>query len=278
MSVISSQNRRTLIAVFVTLFIACEMIAYVATTPRPRDQFFQLYVLGTKHMAADYYPDNNTDIHIGEPVTWYLGVTDNMGMVELISMRVKLGNQTIESPDDNRTLESPASFVTEFRRFLQDNETWEIPFVWSISDAVSIEGSTHISELEINNETYPIRDCSAANGHNFRLIIELWTWQTEGNAFQFGWIANGEHRVAWLQLWFDITTPKASLADNLDVVSSKYARAEGGPPLTFRLPANLLWIGLPEGIHSFQDSFRMYCLARPNEYETLPLLYQVVSS
>ena len=61
MSFISSQDRRTLITVFITLLIICEMVAYVANTPRPREQFFQLYVLGARHMAADYYPNNKTD-------------------------------------------------------------------------------------------------------------------------------------------------------------------------------------------------------------------------
>jgi hypothetical protein len=208
MSVISSQNRRTLIAVFVTLLIVCEMIAYVATTPRPREQFFQLYVLGANHMAADYYPNNDTDIRLGEPVTWYLGVTNNMGTVQLASILVKIGNQTIKPPDDQQALESPAPVVAEFMRFMQDNETWETPLVWSITDAVSVGGSTRILVLQIDNATYQIQDVSASNGHNFRLILELWTWQTETNAFEFGWTAGGEHRVAWLQVWFNMTSPR----------------------------------------------------------------------
>jgi len=208
MSVMSSQNRRTLIAVFVTLLVVCEMIAYVATTPRPREQFFQLYVLGAKRMAADYYPDNDTNIRLGVPIMWYLGVTDNMGTVQLVSIRVKIGNQTIKPPDDQQALESPAPVVTEFLRYLQDNETWEVPFVWSITDAIPVGGSTRILTLQINNETYQLQDCSASNGHNFRLIFELWTWQTDANAFEFGWMAGGEHRVAWLQVWFNMTSPR----------------------------------------------------------------------
>lgn len=69
MSFISSQNRRTLIAVFFTLLVVCEMLAYVATTPRPQEQFFQIYVLGSNHMAADYYPNGDPDIRIGELTT-----------------------------------------------------------------------------------------------------------------------------------------------------------------------------------------------------------------
>jgi hypothetical protein len=206
MSFISSQNRRTLIAVFITLLIVCEMVAYVATTPRPREQFFQLYILGSNHMAADYYPNNDTDIRIGEPVTWYLGVTDNMGSVQMISIRVKIANQTIKPPDDMQALESPAPVVTEYMRFIQDNETWETPLIWSISDAVSGSNSTRILMLQVNNETYQIQDWSAIQGHNFRLILELWTWQTDSNTFEFGWTASGEHRVAWLQVWFNMTS------------------------------------------------------------------------
>ena len=209
MSFTYSQNRRTLIAVFITLLVVCEMVAYVTITPRPREQFFQLYLLGSKHMAADYYPNNDTDIRIGEPVTWYLGVTDNMGSVQLVSIRVKIGNQTIKPPDDQQALKSPAPVVTQYTRFVQDNETWETPFVWSISDAeVLSDNATRIHALQINGETYQIQDSSASNGHNFRLIFELWTWQTDANAFQFGWTTSDEHRVAWLQVWFNMTSPR----------------------------------------------------------------------
>jgi len=205
MSFTSSQSRRTSIAVFITLLVVCEMLAFVATTPRPREQFFQLYILGANHMLADYYPNNDADIRIGQPVTWHLGVTDNTGTTQLISIRVKIGNNTLKPPDDRQALESPAPVVTEFMRFLQENETWETPFVWSVSDAVSVAGSTRILALQINNETYRLQDCSASNGQNFRLIFELWTWQRDADAFEFGWTVSGEHRAAWLQVWFNMT-------------------------------------------------------------------------
>jgi uncharacterized membrane protein len=208
MSFLSSQNRRTLITVFITLLIICEMLAYVATTPRPQEQFFQLYILGAHHMAADYYPNNNTDISIGEPITWYLGVTDNMGSVQLVSVRVKIGNQTIKPPDDQNGTESPAPLVAEYMRVLQDNETWETPFVWTITDAVSTGGSTRLLTLQFDNETYELQDSTASGGINFRLIFELWTLQVDSKTFQFGWTASGEHRVAWLQVWFNMTSPR----------------------------------------------------------------------
>jgi uncharacterized membrane protein len=202
-----SQNTRTVIAVFITLLIVCELIVYAATMPSASAQFFRVYVLGRNHLVANYYPDNDSDIRVGEPVEWYLGVTNNMGTVQLVSILVKISNSTIKPPDDQQELESPAPAVTDFDRFLEDNETWEFPFVWNISNATSIDGSTRVVTLQINNETYQISDWSASNGYNFRLIFELWTWQTESNTYEFGWNTNGEHQIAWLQVWFNMTNP-----------------------------------------------------------------------
>jgi uncharacterized membrane protein len=182
------------------------MIAYVATTPRPSEQFFQLYVLGSNGRAAGYYPNNDTYISPNETVSWYLGTTNFMGNVQLVDVRVKLGNQTINPPNDTQGLPSPAPLITEFQRFTQDNETWEFPFVWRVTNAGLVNNTMHILTVEINGETFQVVDCSARSGYNFRLIFELWTWDTNTDAFQFGWETSGEHPVAWLQIWFNMTT------------------------------------------------------------------------
>ena len=204
MSFRSSQNQRKLIVAFIILIILCETIAYVTTIPRPREQFFQLYVLGADHMTSHYYPNNNMNIYVGEPVAWYLGVANSMGTVQLVSIRVKISNETIKLPDDQQ--ESPGSVVTDFARFLLNNETYEIPFVWSISNATQSSGTTRILTLQINNQAYEVSGWSARNGYNFRLIFELWTWQTDINAFEYGWNTIDMHHAAWVQLWFNMTS------------------------------------------------------------------------
>jgi hypothetical protein len=204
-----TQSRRDLLVVFITLLIVFEMIAYVATTPRPQEQFFQFYVLGANHLAADYYPSNNSDIRLAEPVKWYIGVTDLMGNVQFVSIRVKLGNETISPPNDTEGLPSPAPLVTEFMRFIQNNEAWELPFVWQISNFSSINDSTRILELQINNQTFSVPDSWARSGHNFRLIFELWVWNVDTAGLEFGWYAGAEHRVAWLQIWFNATASQS---------------------------------------------------------------------
>jgi len=201
-----TQNWRALLVIFVTLLIVCETLAYVVTTPRPNEQFFQFYLLGSKRAASDYYPNNDADIRPDVPVSWVLGVTNNMGSIQLLSVRVKIGNQTIQPPDDQNAVASPAPFLSDFARVLQDNETWEIPFVWTIRNATITAASARIVTFQINNETYEISDWSAKNGYNFRLVFELWTWQTDLGSFEFGWTTNGERHVAWLQVWFNMTS------------------------------------------------------------------------
>ncbi|MGA2626680.1 MAG: DUF1616 domain-containing protein [Candidatus Bathyarchaeia archaeon] len=203
----SLQNRRTLIAVFIVLAIIAETGVYVVNTPRPSEQFFQIYVLGKNRLAANYYPQNNTNLHVASNVPWFVGVTNSMGEVQFVEVRVKLGNQSTTAPSDTSATPSSAPELTAFDRFLSDNETWEFPFVWSIMNATSNSGSTQILMVQVNNETYHVSDWSASNGYNFRLILELWVWQPGMNSFEFGWSSNGEPRTAWLQLWFNMTNP-----------------------------------------------------------------------
>jgi len=200
------QNRRELFVVFIVLLLIFETAAYIATTPRPTEQFFQLYVLGANHLTTDYYPNGNPNIRLRDSVRWYLGAANSMGNVQLIAIRVKLGNQSINPPNTQQSLPSPAPVICEFTRFLANNETWEIPVVWQITNASTVGGSTRILQMHINNSTYTLQDVSARNGYNFRVIIELYSWDDQAGSFQFGWFAGTEHRTAWLQVWFNVTS------------------------------------------------------------------------
>jgi len=195
-----------LLAVFIVSVVLFETIIYVTSTPRPQPEFFELYALGENGTATDYYPNGTSYLPLGRPVRWYLQLTDHTGSVQLVAILVKLGNRTINAPNDTRSLPSPAPLVTEFSRFVQDNETWETPFIWQIMNISATGDLIRILELQINNETYYVNS-SAENGLDFRAIFELWTWNTDLVNFEYGWWAGNEHRVAWLQLWFNATIP-----------------------------------------------------------------------
>ena len=209
-----SEDMKRAVAIFMSATIIFSILAYVAVTPRPEEQFFQIYVLGESRMAERYYPDNNTNIPVGRLVKWYLGTTNFMGSVQYIVIKVKLANSTTKAPDDVNYLPSPEPVVWELERVLVDNETWEFPFTWVIGEIGQNGNMTYATVL-----CYAVLDgivevgsgkVSALNGHNFRIIFELWTFDPATEDLIFGWRAGEGRRVAWLQMWFNATKPLTS--------------------------------------------------------------------
>ena len=119
---------------------------------------------------------------------------------------MKLGNETTTPPNDTSNSPSSAPELIAFDQSLMNNETWEFPLAWTITNATATAGSTRILQAKINNETYEISNWSATNGYDFRVILELWVWQTNTNTFEYGWSGNGERRTAWLEIWFNMTS------------------------------------------------------------------------
>ncbi len=189
--------------------IIFESAAYVVNTPRPRQNFFEFYVLGANEMANNYYPNNSSFIQPHQPLTWYLGVGNQMGSFQFVDIRVKLGNQTIAPPNDTMATPSPAPLVAEFKQFVQNNGTWIIPFKWEILNFSSTpQGHTRIIQLQLGNATYSLQNsptCSTLASCSFRFIFELWTWNVDLNDFQFGWWNGPQQQIAWLQIWFNLT-------------------------------------------------------------------------
>jgi hypothetical protein len=195
----------TLLFVFLIIF---ETTAYIATTPKPQKGFFQLYALGADGLATDYYPNNSSFIQPGERVSWYIGVSNQMGKMQFVDIVVRLGNQSYTPPNDTTASPSNMFEVVDFQRFLQNNETWEVPFVWETLNVTTQNGYTSIIEMQIGNSTYAVQksaSCLISRPCNMRFIFELWTWDTDSDNFQYGW-ENGNQTVsAWLQLWFTPT-------------------------------------------------------------------------
>lgn len=199
-----SEERKRFLTLFIASILVYSTIAYASTTPRPKEQFFQLYILGETKMAEYYYPNNNPNISPNTSIHWYLGVTNFMGSVEYVIIKLKLGNQTIQPP--NETNATPANLPTliEFRRILLGSETWEMPFTWKVMN-VDLKNETAFLTLNINNKTITVQDVGARDGHNFRIIFELWTLDKEVESHIFGWKTQGQRRAAWLQMWFNAT-------------------------------------------------------------------------
>lgn len=201
---------RSLLPIFLTTLILFEIVAYTTTITRPTEKFFQLYMLGSTGTASNYYPNNSSSLQIGENVQWNLGLVNNMDSFQYVSIRVKLGNQTINPPNDTLAQPSPAPLITEFKHFILNNETWRVPFDWQIVNyTTTAEGHVSIHSLTIDNVTYVLENspvCPGINSCSFRLIFELWTWNVDSNIFQVGWSNGDQQRIAWIQLWFTLAS------------------------------------------------------------------------
>jgi len=202
-----SEDMKRALTIFISATIVFSTLAYVAVTPRPKEQFFQIYVLGETKKAERYYPNNNPNIAVGQVVKWYVGATNFMGSVQYVLIRVKLGNSTIKAPDDTYHAPSPGPMLSEFKRILMNNETWEFLFTWVIREISANGEGIRPTVFEINGVRIQNSDVRASKGHNFRVFFELWTLDPQSESLVFGWRTAAERRVAWLQVWFNATGP-----------------------------------------------------------------------
>ena len=147
-----------------------------------------------------------------------------MANVQLVEIRVKLANETI-SPPDNATPSSAPELIA-FDQFILDNGTRQFPFVWSIINATTAAGSVHILRIQVNNETYQISNWSANDGYNFRLILELWVWQTNLNMLTFGWNSNGAYHTVASSLVQHDDPRSSSTASLIRAASIGFRRSE----------------------------------------------------
>lgn len=180
-------------------------IGYVVLTPPRPDSFFATWILGGTGMAADYYPNGDPDLSIGQEIKWTLGVYNHMGSLQYVVLRVKLLNSTIASPNQTTGTSSPVAPIIEFARVLLDNETWSIPFNWRLMSLARSGDRVAITRLLINNRTLVGEFASAADGNNFRFVFELWFYSETAQELVFSWVFAGESHAAWTQIWFNAT-------------------------------------------------------------------------
>jgi uncharacterized membrane protein len=205
------RDKETVIAFFIIITILTSSVVWISVNPRPSEQFMAIFTLGENGMAEHYYPNDNPNLKLDELVHWYVGVYNHMDSIELISIRFKLLNATLPAPDDQTHTPSPASAFTEIQHLLLNNETWIIPISWEITYASLVNDSIVINTVSMNGA--PITSnlaVSAQGGRNFRIIIELWTFEPETQQYGFGWETQNETRVVWNQIWFNatLTNPK----------------------------------------------------------------------
>lgn len=206
---ISAQDFRYLLAFIIVATIVASGVAYGVLNPPPSEQFYAMYILGSNGLAENYYPNDNPNLTVGEPINWTIGVYNHMGSLQYVVVRLKLLNSTLRSPDELTGTPSTAAPLFEFARILVNNETWSIPFVWKLLAISSSASEVLITSISINQITLTGNLVKAVSGINYRLVFELWFYDTAANDLVFSWHAqSGQHSV-WTQIWFNVTTTGA---------------------------------------------------------------------
>ena len=195
------------LSVFLISLAIISTLDLLSKVHTPPDEFLALFTLGATRKAELYFPGDRTDILQNTRISWYVGVYNHMGSVQLVKVVFKILNSSMLGPDSlNNTAAVRAPFYEEARLLLA-NETWVIPVSWSVLNATRTGNTTSIHSLVFNGETLRGNvEVQADRGYNFRIVLELWVYDERAGTYSFVWLGNGEEQhAAWNQLWFNMT-------------------------------------------------------------------------
>jgi hypothetical protein len=196
------KERKQFLTIAGLVLLLILFVALISTFwPKNETQFFELGLLDKSKTATAYFAIDNSTLEIGSQVKWYVFVHNNMGSAEQVTVRVKLLNSTMSQPIDSKNTPSPFSFFMELPSSLSINETILLPFSWSISDAVSQDGTTIVRQLTANNHTY---DINVSSKDYFSLIFELWVYDPISQDYIFGWHSRNDFSSASVNMGFKI--------------------------------------------------------------------------
>ena len=166
------------------LLIASPVIGAVLRLP-VGEQFSELYLLDHRHMAEDY----PFEVKEGTEYLVYVSVGNHLASSAYYVVQVKLGNQSDLLPDSTSSTPSPLQNLYEYRFFVADNETWEAPLAFSVSEASFRGDLSVINKVTINNVGFSVNKQSKWNtessGFYYRLFVELWIFNPQSGSVQF---------------------------------------------------------------------------------------------
>jgi len=149
------------------------------------EKFSALWVLGPGHMAEDY-PFNVT---AGVSYLVYVGVGNHMGSSTYYVVYVKFRNETEPLPNVTTGAPSVLAPLYEYRMFLEDNSSSEVPLTFSFSNVSSVGGQSTVGNLAINGVPFGV-DKSVSwdaenSGYFYQLFMELWIYDPASDGFSF---------------------------------------------------------------------------------------------
>ncbi len=195
---------RRFVSLYLVLLASTSMVTWVIVTPPRFEQYASISVLSQRLTASNYFPGNTSTVEPGQPVSWNIQVYNHMGAAQLLLLIVRLSNETIAGPDATTNSPSSGTALLELTRATLNDETWTVPLQWSVIN-ITQTNQVAIQIMQVNSATIGGINVSSPSGKNFRIIVELWTYDIETHSFIFSFKSDGAIRIAWNQLWFDVS-------------------------------------------------------------------------
>jgi hypothetical protein len=170
------------------------ILVLVASTPtvslflplsREYEHFSELWILGPEHMAEDYPFNVRADLSY----LVYVGVGNHMGSSMYYNVVVKFRNQSEPLPNATTGTPSPLPALYEYRVFLGNGESWEIPVAFSFSGISFLDNRSLVEVFRVNELAFEVDKVALWNaesdGYYYQFLIELWIYSSESDRFQY---------------------------------------------------------------------------------------------
>lgn len=195
------------VSVCLVLIVTASVPVITAYLPKREEPFFELAVLGENGKVELYFPNNDTNVQTGEDIHWNVYVYNHMGETKYVALRIKFLNSTMAAPNSTLCVPSQAPLLYEVQHILLNNETWLFPLNWTLTSVSQDREVVFIKSLDINGEVLST-NLEAIQGHNFRVVLELWVYDSVSDSFAFGWFSGQQLSCVWNEVWFNATSAK----------------------------------------------------------------------
>ncbi len=179
------------------LIAAAPTLNLILAFPSATEPFSELWILDSDHKAENY-PFN---VRVNEPYNVFIGVGNHMGSSAYYLVYVKFRNQTQPLPDPTSLVPSPLPPLYEFRAFVAEGGTWEVPMTFRILQASRQGDSMVVTRISINDVAFDVDTStdgdSEDGGFYYQLFFELWLYNNTSENFQF--------RGRFVGIWLNIT-------------------------------------------------------------------------
>jgi len=163
------------------------------------EKFSELYVLGPGRMAEGY-PYN---VRENESYLVYVGVGNHMDSSSYYVVYVKFRNETEPLPNATSGTPSILAPLFEYRLFLPDGQSTEVPLSFSFSGISFFDNQSTVRGLVLNGvqsnvDKHVLWD-AADSGYYYQLFFELWIYDKAADMFVF--------HNRFVSRWLNVTTP-----------------------------------------------------------------------